>query len=87
MLVNSNLDIERNIGAGQVVLVDVNVNYRLAGKTPADVNIPGEIQVVAFTRNGKTSLVNAAVIFKIGDLLHLFVTSASKNKISELLRS
>ncbi len=87
MLIYSNLDIERNIGAGQISLVDINVNYRLVGKTQADLNIPGEIQVVAMTRNGKTSMLNDAVTFQANDLLHLFVTSTSKDKVSKLLRS
>lgn len=87
MLAYSNLNIERRIGTGQVVLVDVDVTYKLVNKTPSDVNIPGEIQVVALTRNGKTGLLNEATVFQIGDLLHLFVTTTAKEKISKLLSS
>lgn len=87
MLAYSNLNVERRIGTGQVVLVDVDVSYKLVNKTPSDVNIPGEIQVVALTRNGKTGLINEATVFQIGDLLHLFVTTTAKEKISKLLRS
>ena len=87
MLAYSNLNIERRIGTGQVILVDVDVTYQLANKTIADVNIPGEIQVVALTRNGKTSMLNEATVFQVGDLLHLFVTTTAKEKISKLLRS
>ncbi|MDD2523100.1 MAG: TrkA family potassium uptake protein [Anaerolineaceae bacterium] len=87
MLVYSNLNIERSIGTGQVVLLDIAVTYKLVNKTLLDVNIPGEIQVVALTRNGKTSLVNTATVFQLGDLLHLFVTTTAKEKVSKLLRS
>lgn len=87
ILVYSNLNIERSIGSGQVILVDVNVTHKLANRTPSDVNIPGEIQLVALTRNGKTNLVNEASVFQVGDLLHLFVTSSAKDKVSKLLRS
>lgn len=87
MLIYSNLNIERSIGAGQVILVDVDVTYKLVNKTPFDVNIPGEIQLVALTRNGKTALLNEATVFKVGDLLHLFVTMTAKDKVSKLLRS
>jgi len=87
MLVYSNLNVERRIGTGQVVMVDVDVTYKLVNKTLADVNIPGEIQAVALTRNGKTGLINEATVFQSGDLLHLFVTTASKEKVSKLLRS
>jgi trk system potassium uptake protein TrkA len=87
MLVYSNLNIERSIGTGQVVLLDIAVTYKLVNKTLLDLNIPGEIQVVALTRNGKTSLVNTATVFQLGDLLHLFVTTTAKEKVSKLLRS
>lgn len=87
LLVYSNLNVERRIGTGQVVLVDVDVTFKLVNKTPLDVNLPGEIQVVALTRNGKTSLVNQSTVFQAGDLLHLFVTTTAKEKVSKLLRS
>lgn len=87
ILVYSNLNVERRIGTGQIVMIDVDVTYKLVNKTLADVNIPGEIQVVALTRNGKTSLLIEATVFQVGDLLHLFVTTTAKEKVSKLLRS
>lgn len=85
ILLYSNLNIERSIGAGQVGLVDINVNQSLINKTPAELNLPGEIQLVALTRHGKTTLVNDALVFQQGDLLHLFVTTASRARLSSWL--
>jgi trk system potassium uptake protein TrkA len=84
ILVYHNLNIERTIGAGQVSMVDVEVNQTLANKRIKDVEMPGEIEFVALTRNGKTSLPNDAMIFQIGDILHLFVTSSARNKVDQL---
>jgi len=86
LLVYPNLNIERVIGAGQVSLVDVEVNKSLASKRNRDIEIPGEIELVALTRNGKTSLTNDATTFQLGDILHLSVTSSASNKVNQLSR-
>ena len=86
MLVYPNLNVERAIGAGQVNLVDVEVDQSLAMKRNKDIEIPGEIEVVALTRNGKTNLPNDAVPFQIGDILHLSVTSSARSKVNQLFR-
>lgn len=86
LLVFPNLNVDRVIGAGQVSLVDVEVNQALATKRNKDIEIPGEIELVALTRNGKTSLPNDALMFQIGDILHLSVTSSSRNKVNQLVR-
>ena len=86
ILVYSNLNIERVIGAGQVSLVDLDVDHQLASKRAQEIEIPGEIEFVAFTRNGKTSLPNAEISFQVGDILHLFVTNSSRDKVNRLFR-
>lgn len=86
LLVYPNLNVERVIGAGQVSLVDVEVNKSLASKRNRDIEIPGEIELVALTRNGKTSLTNDATTFQLGDILHLSVTSSASNKVNQLSR-
>jgi len=82
-LVYSQLQIERIIGAGQVVLVDVDVTTNIIGKTMNDVNIPGEIQVSAITRNGKTFLPDPSVSFQRGDIVHLLCITGSKDKVTK----
>jgi len=86
LLVYPNLNIERAIGAGQVSLVDVAVNQAIATKRNKDIEIPGEIELIALTRNGKTSLPNDATVFQIGDILHLTVISSARNKVNQLSR-
>ena len=84
ILVYRNLNIERSVGAGQVSLVDVEAGQTLAAKTLKDIEIPGEIKLVALTRNGRTSLPNDALVFQNGDILHLSVTSSARNKVNHL---
>ncbi len=82
-LVYSQLQIERSIGAGQVVLVDVDVTTNMAGKRMNDINLPGEIQVSAITRNGKTFLPDPATSFQRGDIVHLLCITGSKDKVTK----
>lgn len=86
-LVNSSLSIERVIGAGQIKLVDIDVTPLIENKLVSTLNIPGEVNVVAITRNGKTFLPNPATVFQADDLVHVFVSAGAKDKFSKTLGS
>lgn len=83
-LIYSNLNLERSVGAGQIGMVDLDVNQRLVNHHTKDIEIPGEIEVVAITRKGKTFMPNSATVFQMGDLLHLFVQTGSRDKVDKL---
>jgi trk system potassium uptake protein TrkA len=83
-LIYSQLNIERAIGAGQVSLIDVDVKPQLVNHTIKETEVPGEVQVVAITRSGKTFLPNAATQFQQGDIVHLFVKFGAKDKVSRI---
>ncbi|MEA4812506.1 MAG: TrkA family potassium uptake protein [Anaerolineaceae bacterium] len=82
-LIYSEMQVERAIGAGQVALVDVDVAPQMVGKGVKDINIPGEIQVSALTRNGKTFLPDQATSFQRGDIVHLLCITGSKDKVAK----
>jgi trk system potassium uptake protein TrkA len=86
-LIYSSLAIERVIGAGQVNLIDIDANPAMVNKLVTDVNVPGEVDVVAITRNGKTFMPNSATVFQVGDLVHLFVLAGAQDKISKAFGS
>ena len=83
IMINSQLQIERSIGAGQVVLLDVDVSANLVGKRMNDINLPGEIQVSAITRSGKTFLPDPTISFQSGDIVHLLCITGSKDKVAK----
>ena len=83
-LSNAMLNVERRIGAGQVSLVDADVLPVMEGKTAGSISIPGEIQVTAITRNGRTFLTDSETVLKPGDLVHLLVTSGSGDRVAHL---
>lgn len=84
MLIYSQLSIERIIGAGQISLIDADVKPGLINHFIKETEVPGEIQVVAITRGGKTFIPNPATVFQSDDLLHIFVKAGSKEKVSRI---
>jgi trk system potassium uptake protein TrkA len=75
----SPLSLERatSIGNGDVYIANVEVPAMLVGHRVEDLAVPGEFQVIAITRDGKTFLAVQAMVFVHEDLIHLAVNSAS----------
>jgi trk system potassium uptake protein TrkA len=87
LLLLSGLETTCNIGAGGVDLVALEATYLLVGRTVASLSMPGEFQVVAVTRGGKTFLPTRGTVFQEGDLIHLVVLASSANRLDQLLKS
>lgn len=73
------------LGTGGVELVEVTVPPLLAGRTGRELELAGEIQVVALTRHGRTVLASTAIRLEAGDLVHLAVAEASLGRLETLL--
>ena len=74
-----------SLGDGTVDMVEAEVPPRLAGRIIQDLNVPGEVQVIAITRGGKTLMAGAGMTFQSGDLLHLAVHEAFSDRLKEML--
>ena len=73
------------LGAGGVELVEVRVPPLLDGRPTAELQVEGEIQVVAVTHHGRTTLVTPASRLTAGDLAHVAVGIASVGRLETLL--
>ena len=73
------------VGAGQVDLVDVRIPHLLVGKPLGELEVTGEIKVVAVTRSGRTFLPEGPVRFEERDLAHLVVTAGAVSRLEALL--
>jgi len=82
----SDLDTVISLGSSQVDIVDLEIPPHLVGRTVKDLTAPGEVQVVAITRAGKTFLPNPGVAFQVSDLVHLAVLVAAKDRLQSLIR-
>jgi trk system potassium uptake protein TrkA len=74
-----------NLGDGKVAVVETEVPPLLAGRTVENLNVSGEVQVIAITREGKTMMATAGSSFRSGDLLHLAVREDFADRLKEML--
>jgi len=74
-----------SLGSGDVDLVETEIPPLLVGRTVNEVTIPGEVQVLAITRSGKTFLPTLGTTFQEGDLLHIAVLATSAHRLDALL--
>lgn len=85
LLCYSKLDSVKSLGSGEVDLVETEVPHLLVGHTVHELTHPGEVQVVAVTRLGRTFLPNPDSEFRQGDLVHLAVLSSSVERLKAML--
>ena len=85
MLLYSPLDAVYSLGAGEVELVEIQVPQTLVGRLARDLTLPGEIHIVAITRDGKTFLPTPGATLQKGDMLHLATLTTSASRLRGLL--
>lgn len=73
------------LGTGGVELVQVEVPPLLEGRTGRELEVIGEIQLVALTRHGQTFLAGTATELTAGDLAHVAVASRSLGRLETLV--
>jgi len=85
LLCYSHLDPITSLGSGEVDLVEAEIPPLLVGRTVNELTLPGEIQVAAVSRAGRTFLPTRGTAFQAGDLVHLLVLTASADRLKTLL--
>jgi trk system potassium uptake protein len=73
------------LGAGQVEIVDVEVPALLEGRRVGEIEVSGEIDVVAITHHGRTTIPTPASLLHAGDLAHVAVGTAALGRLETLL--
>jgi trk system potassium uptake protein TrkA len=85
MLSMSDLTPSYEVGSGEVDMVDIEIPPALAGRNLASMTVPGEVHVVAISRNGKTFLPHPGAVFQEGDRVHLAVATLYADRLRALL--
>jgi len=85
MLLYSPLDAVYSLGAGEVDLVEIQAPQTLVGRPARDLTLPGEVHVVAITRDGKTFLPTPGATLQERDVLHLATLTTSASRLRGLL--
>lgn len=85
LLTHSELDPVLTFGSGEVCLLTVEAPYALAGTMARHLAVPGEIQVVAITRQGHGLIPLGGTELQNGDQLHLVVLAAAMDRVRDFL--
>jgi trk system potassium uptake protein TrkA len=80
-----NINATMSLGNGNVSLVEVEVPQTLAGRAINQLQVFGEMHVVAGSRGGDTFLPTMGTVLRAGDLLQLAVLGTSMVRLQELL--
>jgi trk system potassium uptake protein len=73
------------LGDGEVQLVKVSIPPRLIGRTVAELQIPGEMTVVAIVRGGMSFIPVDGSALRDGDIAELAVLTSSMPKFKKML--
>lgn len=85
LLTHSELDPMMTFGHGEVCLLSIETPPNLVGKMVRQLTVPGEINVIAITRQGRAFITLSGTEFRPGDTLHLAVLASSMERIKSFL--
>jgi trk system potassium uptake protein TrkA len=82
---HATLDPVITFGSGEVALINVEAPIALVGRTLASLLVPGEITVMAITRDDKAFIPAMGTEIRYGDVIHLTVLAAAMDRLEGLL--
>ncbi len=74
-----------SIGEGRVDIKVIDLPMILEGHKVRELNVQGEVKVIALTRNNETIIPTEETIMKYGDLVYVSVETNSNSKLKSLL--
>lgn len=85
MLTHSDLDPLILLGKGEVILTTIEIPGHLVGRCVRDLQVPGEIGVVAIVRGGEALMPGLGSEFQAGDFLYLSVHAGAVERLDAML--
>ncbi len=85
LLMHSELDPVMMFGSGEASLFYIETPPQLVGNNVRSLNIAGEIQVTAITRQNRAFVPLLGTEFQAGDILHVTVLASSMDRFKTLL--
>lgn len=85
LLSHANLAPIITLGNGEVSLLAIEAPPLLEGRVVRDLNVPGEVNVIALTREDMAILPTSGTEFRAGDLIHVAVLSGALERLEALL--
>ena len=72
-------------GNGEVSLIAVELPVAFSGRLVRDLTVPGEVNVVAITRDEMGIVPTTGTELRAGDVLHLAVLASAMERVEVLL--
>ena len=85
LITYTDLDAVLTFGSGEVSLVSLETPPVLVGRSARHLNLPGEISVVAITRDRAALIPTSGTEFQTGDTIHLAVLATAMERLQALL--
>jgi len=85
LLTHSALDPILTFGSGEVCLLTVETPPMLVGRMVKHISIPGEIQVIAITRQGHAFIPLFGTELQPGDTIHLAILASSMDRFNDMM--
>jgi trk system potassium uptake protein TrkA len=85
LLTHTNLDPTFYFGRGEVSLVAIEIPSHLVGRMVNHITVPGEVNVVAITRQGEAMMATLGTEFQPGDLVYFAVQASAMDRLETLL--
>jgi trk system potassium uptake protein TrkA len=85
ILTHTDLDVWDTFGRGEVSIVSIDAPQSLIGHGVAQLSIPGEVMVIAITRQDRALMPISGTEFKQGDLIHIAVSASAMSRLEEML--
>jgi trk system potassium uptake protein TrkA len=85
LITHSDLAPVMTLGNGEVAMLAIDLPPHLDGRQVRDLMVPGEISVMAITREDHALIPTSGTEFMIGDLLHVAVLSGAMSRLEALL--
>ncbi|MBI3359657.1 MAG: TrkA family potassium uptake protein [Chloroflexi bacterium] len=85
LLTHADLDTTMTFGNGEVSLVSMDASPQLWGRLVNHVSVPGEIIVVAITRDGRAIIPSLGAEFRSGDVISFAVLASAMDRLETLL--
>ncbi len=84
LLIHTDLDPVMSFGSGEVSLITLEAP-QLVGRMVSHISVPGEIRVVAITRQGQAFIPTRGAEFRQGDAIHFVVLASSMERLETML--
>jgi len=85
LLTHKDFDPVLSFGSGEVSLINAETPPSLVGRTVKDITVPGEVGVVAITREGKALFPSLGTTFRTGDLIYFVILASALERFESML--